>query len=56
VLEKNKQLASFESVKKVRIVPKDFSIQAGELTPTLKIKRNVVTEKYAGLLEEMYGE
>lgn len=56
VMDKNKQLASFESVKRVRIVPKDFTIAGGELTPTLKIKRKVVTEKYKKLLEEMYAE
>lgn len=55
VEEKNKQLASFESVKQVRIVPKDFSIDGGELTPSMKLKRKVVTERYRGLLEEMYA-
>lgn len=56
VQQKNQQLASFESVKRVRIVPKDFTIAGGELTPTLKIKRKAVTEKYKKLLEEMYAE
>jgi long-chain acyl-CoA synthetase len=51
---KNAELASFESVKKVAIVPQDFSIAAGELTPTLKLKRKVVTEKYRQLIEQMY--
>ncbi|MGH7493469.1 MAG: AMP-dependent synthetase/ligase [bacterium] len=54
VNEKNKELASFESVKKIRILPKDFSIAEGDLTPTLKVKRKVVTEKYRATLEEMY--
>jgi long-chain acyl-CoA synthetase len=54
VEEKNKELASFESVKKIRILPKGFSIAEGELTPTLKIKRKVVTEKYREVLEAMY--
>jgi long-chain acyl-CoA synthetase len=54
VNEKNKELASFESVKKIRILPKDFSIAEGELTPTLKVKRKVVTEKYREMLEQMY--
>lgn len=54
VNEKNKELASYESVKKIRILPKDFSIAGGELTPTLKVKRKVVTEKYRTTLEEMY--
>ncbi len=52
--EKNQMLASFESVKKIRILTKDFSIADGELTPTLKIKRKKVTEKYREVLEEMY--
>jgi long-chain acyl-CoA synthetase len=52
---KNAELASFESVKKVAIIPQDFSIAGGELTPTLKLKRKVVTEKYGYLIEELYG-
>jgi long-chain acyl-CoA synthetase len=52
--ERNKQLASFESVKRFRILPKDFSIEDGELTPTLKIKRRVVVERHTDLLESMY--
>ncbi len=55
VKAKNAELASFESVKKVAIVPQDFSIAAGELTPTLKLKRKVVTEKYRQLIEQMYA-
>lgn len=55
VEEKNKELASFESVKYVRIVAKDFSIDGGELTPSMKLKRKVVTERYRNLLEEMYA-
>jgi long-chain acyl-CoA synthetase len=54
VKRKNEELASFESVKKVAIVPVDFSIAAGELTPTLKLKRKTVTDKYRHLIEEMY--
>lgn len=52
----NQSLASFESVKKIRIVPGEFSISNGELTPTLKIKRKVVIERYKDLIEEMYSE
>lgn len=55
IAEKNNELASFESVKYVRIVPKDFSIDGGELTPSMKLKRKVVTERYRNLLEEMYA-
>ncbi len=54
VEEKNKELAPFESVKKIRILPNDLSIAGGELTPSLKIKRKMVMEKYRDVLEEMY--
>jgi long-chain acyl-CoA synthetase len=56
VAEKNKDLASFESVKKFSLVPSDFSIASGELTASLKIKRKVVTERYRDLIEAMYKE
>jgi long-chain acyl-CoA synthetase len=52
----NEGLASFESVKYVRIVSAEFSIEAGELTPSLKIKAQVVAEKYRHLIEEMYED
>jgi len=54
VQEVNKQLASYESVKYFRILPRDFSQEAGELTPSLKVKRKVVTERYRDTIEEMY--
>jgi len=50
----NGQLASFETIKRFHIVPTDFTVEAGELTPTLKIKRKIVVEKYAEQLEELY--
>lgn len=40
------ELADFEKIKKITLLPKEFSIEAGEMTPTLKIKRKVVAEKY----------
>lgn len=56
VIEKvNSKLASYETIKKFRIVPKDFTIERGELTPTLKVKRKVVMERYKDLIEEMYS-
>jgi len=45
------QLADFEKVKKFVVLAEPFSMQKGEMTPTLKIKRKVVAQKYGGLLE-----
>ncbi len=50
----NKQLAKYETVKQFAILPKDLTIEAGELTPSLKVKRKVVEKKYASLLDKMY--
>ena len=56
IARKNEELASYERVKKFRLLPADLTQEAGELTPTLKVKRKVVGEKYAALVEEMYAE
>jgi long-chain acyl-CoA synthetase len=55
VAEVNRALASFESIKYFRILPNDFSPETGELTPSLKVKRKVVSERYRPLIEEMYA-
>ncbi len=52
--EVNKTLAKYETVKQFAVLPKDLSIDEGELTPSLKVKRKVVEKKYAGLLDKMY--
>jgi len=49
----NRELADFQRLKSFRLISKPFSIETGELTPTLKVKRRVVAEKYAHLLQEM---
>ncbi|MBI4534549.1 MAG: long-chain fatty acid--CoA ligase [Candidatus Melainabacteria bacterium] len=54
VSRKNQRLASFEQIKKFLILDRDFSVDSNELTPTLKIKRKVVTEKYKDLLDSLY--
>ena len=51
-----RDLASFEMPKKITLLEEDFTIEAGELTPTLKVKRSVVEEKYAAKIEAMYRE
>jgi long-chain acyl-CoA synthetase len=54
VSRKNQRLASFEQIKKFIILDHDFSVEANELTPTLKVKRKIVTEKYKKLLDSLY--
>jgi long-chain acyl-CoA synthetase len=55
-LEKvNSKFARVEQVKKIEILPHDLSQEGGELTPTMKVKRNVVTDKYAGEIDALYG-
>lgn len=54
VQEVNKHLARVETIKYYRILPTSFSEQTGELTPSLKIKRKVIQEKYRNVIEEMY--
>jgi long-chain acyl-CoA synthetase len=55
VQDVNTNLASYESVKYFRILPRDFSQETGELTPSLKVKRKVVTARYRDLIDEMYA-
>ena len=52
--ELNKVLAKYETIKHFVILPKDLSVDEGELTPSLKVKRKVVEKKYAALLDKMY--
>jgi long-chain acyl-CoA synthetase len=49
-----KDVAQFESIKKAAILTNEFSIANGELTPTLKVKRRFVMEKYARLIDQLY--
>ena len=51
-----KELAKFEQVKKFKLLPKAFSMDAGELTPTQKLRRKVINEKYQDEIEEMYRD
>jgi long-chain acyl-CoA synthetase len=51
-----RDLAQFEIPKKVVLIEKDFSIESGELTPTLKVKRRVVEKNYQAMIEAVYAE
>jgi long-chain acyl-CoA synthetase len=54
--KRNAELPSYERIKKFAILEQDLSQEAGELTPTLKVKRKAVTERYRSLLDSFYDE
>jgi long-chain acyl-CoA synthetase len=54
VRELCRDLAKFEQIKRLALLPREFSLEAGELTPTLKVKRRVVEQKYQELIDRMY--
>ncbi len=48
-------LADYERIRRVALLPEDFSIEKGELTPTLKVKRRVIDEKFGDVIEQLYS-
>ena len=54
IKEMQKDMASYEQIKKFVLIKKGFSIETGELTNTLKIRRTVIMQKYKALIDEMY--
>ncbi|MEK6555785.1 MAG: long-chain fatty acid--CoA ligase, partial [Bdellovibrionota bacterium] len=56
VADANTELASFESIKKFAVLPTEFTVESGELTPSLKIKRKIVDQRYVKQINELYGE
>lgn len=54
--EKSQHLAGFERIKKFILVEKDFTVEGGELTPTLKVKRKVVENKFQKAIDALYSE
>jgi long-chain acyl-CoA synthetase len=54
IADANAELASFETIKNFAILDKDFTVESGELTPSLKVKRKVVDERYRDLIESLY--
>lgn len=55
VVRVNKQLAPFEQIRKYRILPREFSIEAGELTATMKLRRARTMENFREQIEELYA-
>jgi long-chain acyl-CoA synthetase len=50
----NKKLAHFETIKKILLVPDEWAIDSGEITPTLKLKRRVIEAKYKDQIDALY--
>ncbi|NLW66550.1 MAG: long-chain fatty acid--CoA ligase, partial [Bacteriovoracaceae bacterium] len=48
--------ARVEQIRKFTLLPREFSIESGELTPTLKMKRKIINQNFAGEIEAMYKE
>ncbi len=52
----NRELASYETVKKFRVLPEDFTVESGELTPSLKVKRRAIQQRYETMIDAFYSE
>ena len=52
----NKKFSHIEQIKKYEFTPNDWTVETGELTPTLKLKRKIILEKYKDLIEKIYSE
>lgn len=54
VAETNSHLASYETIKNFALLPRDFTVESGELTPSLKVKRKVVDARYKAMIDGLY--
>ena len=54
--EVNSKLSRFETIKRIAILPEDFTVDGGEMTPTLKVRRAAVEKKHAAVIESLYSE
>ncbi|MDH7552124.1 MAG: long-chain fatty acid--CoA ligase [Spirochaetota bacterium] len=54
--EAQKEFARFEKIKKFTLLPQEFTVESGEITPTLKLKRKVIAEKYKDIIDAMYRD
>lgn len=55
IAEVNRALARYEQIREFRVLPTTLSIEGGQLTPTMKVKRRVVEAEFAELIDEMYA-
>lgn len=51
----NEKFGNWEKIKRFELTPEIWSIEGGELTPTLKLKRKIIMDKYADLFHKIYG-
>jgi long-chain acyl-CoA synthetase len=56
VREVNGSLANFETIKRFRVVAEEWTQENGELTPSMKLKRRVITERYSAVIDELYAD
>jgi long-chain acyl-CoA synthetase len=56
VREVNGGLANFETMKRFRVVPDEWTQESGEMTPSMKLKRRAITARYADLIAELYAD
>jgi long-chain acyl-CoA synthetase len=49
-------LAPYEKIKRIILLDRDFEIEKEEITPTLKVKRNIIEERYKDLIDDLYRE
>jgi long-chain acyl-CoA synthetase len=54
IMAMNRKLEQYETIKKFAIVPREFSIAGGEVTPSLKLRKKIITERYGHLIDELY--
>ena len=52
----NSLFGSYEQIKKFELLPEEMSVEGGELTPTLKLKRKVIMDIHADRVKKIYGE
>jgi long-chain acyl-CoA synthetase len=52
----NRELSPFERIKRIAVLPAEFTIESGELTPTLKVKRKIVEERWRDAIDALYKE
>ena len=56
IAARTQDLAQFEKIKRIALLEKELTLEGGELTPTLKVKRRVIDEKYRDVIDRIYEE